>query len=137
MVNSHKLTVEFDGPQAGWLTVKLDAEDQGYEFWPSHVPYDSISELVNALLNILDNRKNAVVHWNDEPVEHLLHGAIPEEVFCFNGTLYEVIRPFWKALRDMETRQSYAEYEKQWREPFPEHEMDDLTKRMNAFRNDT
>jgi hypothetical protein len=37
----------------------------------------------------------------------------------------------------MESKQSRREYEKQWREPFPEREMIDLTKRVKELRRET
>ena len=157
MFNSHRLRIDLDRPSSGWLKVELSFVDQTYSFIPSHVPYDSISELVNALLKTLDGYDKAIVRWNDEPVEHefvfepkgnqsefrvlriteAAKGKEREQVFIFQGPIYDLVWPFWKALRDMESKQSRREYEKQWREPFPEREMIDLTKRVKELRRET
>ena len=154
MSESQRLRIDIDRPESGWLKVEMNSGDQKYGFYPSHVPYDSVSELVNALLKILDAYDKAMVRWNDEPVEHefvfepknnqvdfraylmteSVSGRCREQVFMFSGSAYDVVWPFWKALRDMESRQSKEEYEKQWREPFPEREMIELTKRIKEMK---
>jgi hypothetical protein len=146
MANSHRLRIDLDRPISGWLKVELSFGDQNYSFIPSHVPYDSISELVKALLQTLDGYDNSIVRWNDEPLEHefvfepkgnqaefrvlviteTANGKEREQVFTFLGSIYDLVWPFWKALRDMESRRSKREYEKEWREPFPEREMIDF-----------
>ena len=154
MSKPQRLTIDLDRPESGWLRVELSFADQKYSFYPSHVPYDSICELVNALLKTLDGYDKAVVRWNDEPVEHefvfepggghvdfrvylindTVVGKEREQVFMFNGSTQDVVWPFWKALRDMESRQSKKEYEKQWRESFPEREMVELTRRVKELK---
>jgi hypothetical protein len=155
MRNSSKLKVEFNGPEHGWLTVMLSLTQQEYQFFPSHVPYDSISELVNALLKVVLGYSDTIVHWNDEPVEHefgfSLEGErvhfraykistsrtahqVREEVFSFSGSPYQVVWPFWKALRDMKSHQSHEEYVKQWRAPFLEREMAELTEKLKLLK---
>lgn len=154
MTKSQRLKVDLDRPENGWLIVELASGDQQYSFHPSYIPYDSITELVNALLKTLDGYDKAIVRWNDEPVEHefafepkgdqvdfrayiineMVFGKEQEQVFEFSGTTYEVVWPFWKALRDMESRQSRREYEKQWREPFPERGMVELTRRIKEMK---
>jgi hypothetical protein len=154
-MSNQKLKVQFDAPEAGWTTVMLSAGERHYQFFPSHVPYDSFSGLVNALLKILDGSPEAIVRWNDEPVEHeflfasegervnfkayeiidsVVAGRVREEKFAFCGARYDVLRPFWKGLRDMQSRQSLEEYERQWCEPFPEREMVELTRRMKEIK---
>lgn len=137
------------------MTVTLSSGQTEYQFYPSHVPYDSIDELAKALLKVVDGCPEAVVRWNDEPLEHELRfsldgertalklfkiidsvtaGRVHEEVFSFGGSRHEVVRPFWKALREMESRQSHEEYEARWREPFPEREVSELTRKVRALR---
>jgi hypothetical protein len=154
MTKSEKLKVDLDHPESGWLRVELAFGDQQYFFYPSHAPYDSVTELVNALLKTLDGYDKAVVRWNDEPVKHefvfepkgkqidfrvyiineITDRKDREQVFTFNGSRYDVIWPFWKALRDMESRQGKEEYEEQWRDPFPEREMAELTRRVKEMK---
>jgi hypothetical protein len=152
--NDHRLRIDLDRPIDGWLKVELTCGDQMYGFVPSHVPYDSVSELANALLGTRDGYEKTIVHWNDEPVEHqfvfalsnnrmdfrvnkmceTIKGKIPEQVFSFGGSIYDVIWPFWKALREMESRLSEEEYERQCREPFPARELAELGKRIRKLK---
>ena len=153
MSKSHRLELVLDRPESGWLRVELSFGEQKYSFCPSYTPYDSISELVYALLKILQGYDETVVRWNDEPVEHefvfelrgeqvgfrvylineTVIGKVREQVFMFSGTKYEVIWPIWKAIRDMQSRQSLEEYEREWR-PFPKREMNELTKRVKEMK---
>lgn len=154
MIRSERFTIRFDDLENGWLTVRLEKGEQKYMFVPSHVPYDSIQELADGLGNLLSGYTEAKVRWNDEPVEHefffdktetalffkvvLLHetrfGKQPEEVFAMQGTLYQIIRPFWVALRDLETRYSTEEYQQRWRELFPVNEMRLLTAQYEKLK---
>jgi hypothetical protein len=152
--NDHRLRINLNRPTNGWLEVELMCGDQLYGFVPSHVPYDSVGELANALLGTLDGYEKTIVHWNDEPVEHefvfalsnnrldfrvnkineTIQGKVMEQVFSFCGSIYDVTWPFWKALREMESRLSKEEYERQWREPFPSREMAELGNRIRKLR---
>lgn len=156
MISDARLKVEFDSPENGWTTVKLSAGDSCYQFFPSYIPYDSFSELVDSLLKILDGYSEAVVRWNDEPVEHrfvftseadtvtfkvyevidsAVTGKTADEKFAFRDFGYKILRPFWRALRHMQMRQDLNEYEKQWGRPFPVREMFELTGRIKATKN--
>ncbi len=154
MNRSERFTIKFDDLADGWLTVRLKEGNQEYTFFPSHVPYDSIQELADGLGNLLLGYLQAKTRWNDEPVEHefvfdktenqlsfrvrLLNetrlGKQPEEVFATHGTLYQIIRPFWVALRDLETRYSAEEYQRRWQEPFPVNEMRVLTAQFEKLK---
>ena len=128
-----------DGPDAGWLTVTLERGEQSYSFHPSHVPYESVALLAQALLAVLDGR-DAVVPWNDEPIEHEFRFAVAAEqvelcvvtlrplphgetardpVFTVSGAAHEVARPLWRALRQVQSHLSPDDYLRAWREPFP------------------
>jgi hypothetical protein len=151
-----KLKVEFAAPEHGWTVVNLSAGDDAYQFVPSYVPYDSFSELLKALLNIIDGAPDAQVRWNDEPVEHkfvfssngeqvnfkvyeiiksVVVGSVDEERFSFAGGLYEVLRPFWKGLRDLQSRQSAEELKRHWQWSFPEREILELTVKLKRLKN--
>jgi hypothetical protein len=125
-----------------------------YEFFPSDVPIDSIGELIKAMLEVLNGNNQSKVYWNDEPVEHNFIFTVENEVcnfkvyevfesvagknlkerFSFNGTKYEVLRPFWKALCDMKSKQSLDEYEKHWGKPFPTNEMLEIKQKLKDLR---
>lgn len=146
-----KLKVEFDTPENGWTKVTVSAGDSFYQFFPSYTPYDSFSELVNALLKILDGYSETVVRWNDEPTEYkfvfiseggkvifniyeiinsVVAGKVDIERFNFSGSQNEVLRPFWKGLRDMQSKQDSDEYKRQWHRSFPESEILELKQRI-------
>lgn len=154
-VMSHKFRVDFDGPEHGWLTVSLRSADQEYIFDAVHVPYDSVTGLVRALGTVVDGLPEALVRWTDGPIEYVfvfnqrddrvslkvsclfdsgLAGRVRELVFEFEGSVYQVAHPLWKALRDLETRQNTEDYMQKWREEFPSREMEDLTYKMKALK---
>ena len=156
MLTEAKLKVEFAAPEHGWTVVNLSAGDHSYQFAPSHVPYDSFGELLKALLNIIDAVPEAVVRWNDEPVEHkfvfisdgkkvdfkvyeviksVIDGNVDEVRFSFIGSVYDVLRPFWKGLRDMQSRQSPEELKRHWQWSFPKSEITELTKKLKRLKN--
>ena len=67
-------------------------------------------------------------------INEIVAGKRREQVFIFNGAAREVVWAFWKTLRDMESKQSKEEYEKQWEEAFPEREMCKLTRRVKEVK---
>jgi hypothetical protein len=151
---NERFKIRFDDLENGWLTVRLKNGDQEYTFIPSHVPSDSIRELADGLGNLLLGYTQTKARWNDEPVEHefvfdkrgsqlsfrvmLLKetrlGKQSEEVIATQGTLYDIIRTFWVALRDLETRYPAEEYQQRWREPFPFNEMRLLTAQFEKLK---
>lgn len=152
-----KLKVEFTAPEHGWTIVKLSLGSESYQSFPSHTPYDSFGELIKALLNIIDGVPDAIVLWNDEPVEHkfvliadservnfkvyeiiksVTTGIVTDvERFSYEGNLYEVVRPFWKALRDMQSKQSSEDFRKHWQWTLPEREILELTQKLKSIKN--
>jgi hypothetical protein len=153
MNQSNRFKIHFGELAAGWLLVTLENHEQEYCFNPSHVPYDSIQELVDGLGNLLSGNTDAKVRWNDEPVEHefrftkksdefeflviRFNGTQrdqPEKVFTTQGTAYSIMRTFWMALRDLETRYSLDEYRERWREPFPVREMSFFTNQFQKLK---
>ena len=42
----------------------------------------------------------------------------------------KILSPFWKGLRDMQSKQDPDEYERQWHRPFPKREMLELQQRI-------
>ena len=154
MSENSKLKIEIEAPKHGWTHVKVDSKNNLYEFFPSDVPIDSIGELVKAMLEILNGNNQSKVYWNDEPVEHQffftiekefcvfkvyevfesINGSNLEEKFSFKGTKYEVLRPFWKALCDMKSKQSLEEYEKHWGNSFPTNEMFEIKEKLKSLK---
>jgi hypothetical protein len=146
----------FNGPEAGWLTVVLEAPEQHYQFSPSRIPHDSVSLLAVAMLSVLEGR-NAVVPWNDEPAIHEFsfaksgemvvlkvlalrpraHAEVEREVvFSVHGSADEVLLPLWRALRTLESRFTPEEYHRRWREPFPIAQVAELGRRLRTARSE-
>ena len=67
-----------------------------------------------------------------EIINSVVAGKVDEEKFVFSDSQYEVLRSFWKGLRDMQSKQDSNEYEKHWRRPFLENEMLDLTQKLKS-----
>jgi len=153
MAVERKLKVSFDEPEHGWIAITMSAGEEQFRLIPSHVPYDSITELAIALNKILEGYAEAVVRWNEEPAEYefffrvsgeslnleicevarIQGGVRRNSVFNFGGPRDQLLISFWRALRELQGRYSPFEYEKRWEEPFPTLEMEVLTQRIKAF----
>jgi hypothetical protein len=153
------MKVHFGRPEHGWMKVTITQEDGEFSFPASYISVargqmeDSISELVSALLLMLNNVQG-IVHWFSEPTEYQFifspendlatltileigpssNGRESREILRFHAALYDVCKPFWKAWRDLETGQSPIEYETSWMHSFPTQEMKRLTQMMYALK---
>ena len=154
MAAERKLKVSFDEPEHGWIAITVSVDDERFMLIPSHVPYDSITELAVALNKILEGYSEAAVRWNEEPAEYefvfrvnegslnldvyevtTVQGGIRRNsVFSFSGPRDQLVISFWRALRELQGRYDPAEYQRRWREPFPTREMEVLTQRMKALK---
>jgi hypothetical protein len=153
MAAERKLKVSFDEPEHGWIAITISADDERFMLIPSHVPYDSITELAAALNKILEGYSEAVVRWNEEPAEYefvfrVSEGALNLDVYEVDriqggirrNSVFSLSEPrdrllisFWRALRELQGRYDPSEYERRWKEPFPTREMEVLTQRIKAF----
>jgi hypothetical protein len=108
------------------LPIKLKTNNQEISFIASNIPYNSLSELVYALIAILTYKQFTVnVRWSTEPVEYefcfsvknkdasLVINKYPdsrrkqgteEVIFSVTGSPINVALPFWRALRDFQSR---------------------------------
>ena len=156
MSAERKLKVSFDEPEHGWIAITMIADDEKFMLVPSHIPYDSITELAAALNKILEGYSEAIVRWNEGPAEYefvfrdseerlnldvcevtTVQGGIRRNsVFSFIGLRDQLLIAFWRALRELQGRYDPAEYERRWKEPFPTREMEVLTQRMRALKHD-
>jgi hypothetical protein len=152
---NQKLWVSFESPQSGWMSFSLKAGKQDFTVVVSHVPYDSLRELMKSLTALLEREGEAIVKWNGEPVEYdfnfvLRHGAVELKilrytdhrrrkntsrlVFSFEASALEVCTAFWRELRDLQTRLERDEFEKNWRREFPRSELQQLTKALRSAK---
>jgi hypothetical protein len=151
-----KLRVSFDGPQQGWLTISFGFGEEIFRLSVEHVPFDVVTELANGLHDLLCGHPSAIARGTDGPIEYqlvfgqegnaikfevvasyeMLAGKTRETLFVFSDALHRLVRPFWKALRDLETRLPMTEYEAQWREAFPMREMSLLTEKIRGKKHE-
>jgi len=123
--------------------------------FPSAIPRDSIADLVSALLVVAQSGAPSLVRWNEEPDESELcfertqdqvawtlyqlrptsaGGVERNAEVCIEGSVEAIIRPFWKALRDLQTRYAPEEYVTRWHHPFPARDMEQLTVWVHAHK---
>jgi hypothetical protein len=151
---NEKLRVAFDQPADGWLQLEIHATESAFRDTFSHI-YSSLPDLCEALCDVLvgDIQPRRVVFLL-EPAEVELRFA-PHDgrcrvslklfagrrrdidgraVFEFDGATADIVLPFWRALRRLQTILPEDEFEKVWREPFPRHEMQVLTDLLDKHR---
>lgn len=138
---SENFRVRFGDTNHGWMPVNLITNDQQFSFIASYIPYDSLAELVEALSLFLQVGYSKIVRWNAEPTyyefifsesneqamlrvieytnQKLVQNA-EQVVFTFSGSRVSLIIPFWRALRDIETRHGF---EQNWQRPFAKQGM--------------
>ena len=156
MSDGGRLEVSFDGPLHGWLAISFCSGEKTFQLSVEHVPFDVVTELADGLHDLLCGHPSAVARGNDGPIEYQfvferegalakfevvvsyekLAGKTRETLFVFSDDLYQLARPFWKALRDLETRLPMTEYDAQWREAFPVREMSLLTEKIREKKNE-
>jgi hypothetical protein len=150
-----KLRVSLESPQHGFMSLRLSSGKESFVTVVSYTPYDSLRDLIDALLSVLTGDCDAIVKWNSEPEEYDFKLAARDDsvqleiirypdhrrlaeassnVFSFSGSRMETCWPFWKELRGLRSRSAQDEFERQWRREFPEREMQELTKRIRSFK---
>jgi hypothetical protein len=150
-----KLRVSLESPQHGFMSLRLTSGQESFVTVVSYTPYDSLRDLVDALCGVLDSDYDAIVKWNGEPEEfdfklvahddsaqldiirypdHRRSQQLASTVFSFRGSKLEMCWPFWKELRDLQSRTIQDEFDRQWRREFPEREMQELTKRIRSLK---
>jgi hypothetical protein len=147
------LGVSIESPQHGFMSLRLKSAGQNFVTVVSHEPYDSLRDLIAALSAVLDGDCEPTVKWNSEPDEYDFrfqargdrlqlevihypdHRKLPETattVFSFRGPKADACRSFWDELRRSRSRAARDEFDRQWRRPFPERELQELTKRIGT-----
>jgi hypothetical protein len=151
---SEKLRVSFESPQSGWMSLRLEADGRKFVTAVAHRPYDSLRELIEVLIALLEGRdRDAVVRWNREPDEfdfefvareaevsvEVAHypdhrRRAREVVFRTRQQRADVCLAFWRELRQLRRRTETDEFEQNWRRAFPEEELRRFTKTLRAHR---
>jgi hypothetical protein len=152
---NRKLLVSFESPQHGFMSLRLRGGGAEFVTVVAHKPYDSLRDLIEALSSVMDGDCALTIKWNSEPDEYdfkfdahardvrldVIH--YPDHrrridtaslVFSFTGSKLDVCRAFWKELEDLRSRTEQDEFDRQWRREFPEHELQELTKRIRLAK---
>lgn len=149
------LRVSMESPQSGWMAMSLQAGEQSLAMSVSHLPADSLLDLMNALSALLTGSEEKVVRWNCEPDEYdfifttdgdkvqIIVAHYPDHrrkkvdaqiVFSLQDSALAVCLPFWTALRDLRRRVVVNEFARHWRRDFPNGAMQRLTKAIKAAK---
>jgi hypothetical protein len=153
---SKSFRVSFNSPQSGFMSLSLNASEQEFVTAVSSAPYDSLRELIEGLTSLLDAGQGFKVKWNCEPdevdfeltadadervsfrvVHYTDHRRLPETgraLFSLNGPRLEICQGFWRALRDLSRHVATDEFDRNWRRPFPQTEMQQLTEALRSFK---
>ena len=137
------------------MSFELRAGEQSLIDAVSFTPYDSLTDLIRALSQLLVDDAELTVKWAYEPDEvdfnfrtrggeaelevkwyqnHLRVEGTGERVFFFQGSRLDLCHPFWKALRDIQIDTEVDEFTRNWRREFPEGEMKQLTEDIQAYK---
>ena len=157
-LNMSKLKVTFEDPRSGGIWIQLHSATQSVEISATYI-YNGFFDLVDALYRIYGvpgqvvlGRQQETAVWMCEPsgVEMRFsrqEDAVrldviwfpdssrsqfnqPEPEMSVSGNYDEVCLPFWRALRNLQSRFSASEFEEKWRAPFPTQELARLTKAL-------
>lgn len=147
-----RLDVAFDEPSEGWLAVEIRTGDQSVHEKFSHL-YSTLPNLCSALCDALRGRPSRRVTFLLEPAELELsivregptvsvlnlrmfrdrsRTLTPAPILEFHGATAEIVLAFWRALRRLQTCLSASQFHERFHEPFPELEMDSLTRLVTA-----
>jgi hypothetical protein len=135
------------------LPIKLKTTDQEISFIASNIPYNSLSELVYALIAILTYKQLTVnVRWSTEPIEYefcfsvknkdasLVINEYPDSrrkqgtekiKFSISGSPIDIVLPFWRTLRDF---QSHPNELSSWIRFFPAEQMKRLSETIKLAK---
>lgn len=135
-LHAQSLRIDFEKPASGWMRCRVTTGSGDAEIFVSHTPNDFIRELLNALLNATEFSGSFEAVANEEPrqvafafgrsagrIELTGYDRTTGEVLVsFSGSPADVLVPFWRSLRRLQS--DWADAEWQWH--FPEGEMTKL-----------
>ncbi|MDP9311775.1 MAG: hypothetical protein M3R24_12995 [Chloroflexota bacterium] len=149
---SPHIRIQFGTPSHGWLPVTIETPTDHLRFVASHIPEDSLLNLIDALHVVLATDGAASVTWDTEPTEYAWIFAAAGEVAALTirafpdhrRTAHEehtmltiqadrqvLVRSFWRALRSLETQDHFAQ---QWQRPFPHDALAQLSATLSTSR---
>jgi hypothetical protein len=146
--------VVFTEPESGWIGLRLSGPDAVFEESFSHI-YPTLEQLCGGLCDVAAGTSARRVTFLLEPAELELGisfinggdaqltvdlyadrrrypGVRSSRVFQFRGPRSAIVLPIWRALRKLETCLPPSDFERAWREPFPQIAMASLTRIIKA-----
>jgi len=152
------ISITFGAANHGWLPCRLSVNQQEFDLSVSYTPNDFILDLVNALSGALTWEGTYVAMANQEPVQSdwVFNRAPNGLVFSTiqysdhrrgrgngrklaecSGDLLEIALPFWRALRELDTRWRGEHFEMHWRRPFPSSDLEKLTAEVERLKRES
>ena len=147
------LEVSFSAPSSGWIVLRLEGNGCRFEDSFSSI-YPSLEDLCGACCDAVTGIQARRVKFLLEPSElefaispvgedlHLSADVFPDHrrysearssrVFELCAPRPALVLPFWRALRKLQTCLEPGDFEREWREPFPETAMASLTALVRA-----
>lgn len=143
-----KLKVSFSDPEHGWISLTVNYNLESFNVDVADVPSDSLLNLTAALHNLFLYDGQAAVTWHGEPIEydmlfsrndtniilkiyeypdHRRGSERGKRVCVISGAYDDVCLPFWRALKNLQSRFVLWELSTHWTYPFPSKQIDSLT----------
>jgi hypothetical protein len=139
-----RLKVQFGDPQHGWMALTMQSDVGAATLNMSYVGFDTLDEMIEALHALITGDHYRSVRIMEEPtvcelqfrredgtIRLHLHRLLPhnhfQPLFDDSGTFAEICLPFWRALRNLQTRFSTEEFGVRWHRPFPLSGMEKLS----------
>jgi hypothetical protein len=151
------LKVQFDDPQGGWMAITIQSSAGVVTLSASSVLYDTLDELVDGLHALATGDHYRSVRIFEEPTSCELRfkrensamglelcrfpsfsparsAKSGETLFEAVGTFVEICFPFWRALRNLQTRFPDDEFRLRWHRSFPDAGMQKLSANLHRLR---
>ena len=149
--NERDMKIKLDNIESGWIHLNIfDNGEVIIEDSISYTPYDSLGELVDALylLNGNANIEKRVV-FNSEPFEYELtfrksaedielningyqdHKRVEnsqKHLYSTTGTYDDICKPFWRALRVLQSGYTKEQLDELWHRGFPYDDLNELSR---------
>ena len=146
MSNFNKLSISFDNPEHGWISLAVHHKQTEFDMNLSYVSINSFEELIKALGKVwIESYCSVVVKWLAEPdIYELRFSRKDNDVlfeiywqngsqklcrlkFNYAGNKESICLPFWRALRSLEGRFSPDELTERWHCKWPSDSLRKLT----------
>jgi hypothetical protein len=141
---SHRLSVAFESPHAGWLPLHLRVDDTEISLEVSYTPNDFLEELIGAVASVVSTQGSFRALAYEEPDRALVvltrHKDVivlsvrrdleSEPIFTFSGTVASVVLPIWRGLRRLQADPDIGE----WGLRFPTERMIQLTEAVDRLK---